>query len=116
MSKPPVRAQEVATLLAEQVQSGELGPGAWLPPERQLAQSHQVSRATARAAVQALADMGLVRLVPGAGAQVAQGVDEATGGVELTAELSVIRLQLAGILDRLDRIEAGRASPPTNGT
>lgn len=110
MSKPPVRAQEVAVLLAEQVRSGGLEPGAWLPAERQLAQSHEVSRATARAAVQALAEMGLVRLVPGAGAQVTPSPKDAQP--ELSAELSLIRRQLADVIVRLDRIEAAKNSQP----
>src|SRR3954470_10025095 len=79
MSKPPVRAQELAAQLTAQIERGELPAGSWLPSERQLAETYAVGRSTARAAVQALADLDLVQLVAGAGAQVAQR-PELTGG------------------------------------
>lgn len=107
MPRPPVRAQGLAAELAAQICAGDLGPGLWLPPERQLAETHGVSRSTARAALQDLAELGLVRLVPGSGAQV---VASAGRGTETDVQQALDRIsgQLADITARLARLEASR--------
>ncbi|MCA1673724.1 MAG: GntR family transcriptional regulator [Actinobacteria bacterium] len=50
----------MAAELREQITSGELGPGALLPSEPELASSRNVSRQTARTALQLLEQEGLV--------------------------------------------------------
>jgi len=60
MSYPPSASQRIAAELREQITSGELGPGALLPSEPELASSRNVSRQTARTALQLLEQEGLV--------------------------------------------------------
>ena len=112
MSKPPVRAQELAAQLTAQIENGELPAGSWLPSERQLAETHAVGRSTARAAVQSLAHLGLVQLVAGAGAQVIQR-SELTGG-ELRQTLRQINDRLGDIDRRLANLEAAHGSESTS--
>jgi GntR family transcriptional regulator len=63
MVQDPITYQ-IAAQLREQITSGELGPGALLPSEPELAQEHDVSRQTARAALQILEREGLVVVRP----------------------------------------------------
>src|SRR3954454_6641303 len=108
MSKPPVRAQELAVQLTAQIESGDLPAGSWLPSERQLAETHAVGRSTARAAVQSLADLGLVQLVAGAGAQ---GIHPPRlSGGELRQTLRQINDRLGDIDRRLASLEAASRS------
>lgn len=58
--------------LAEQISTGELKSGDQLPPERELAESMNVSRITARQAIDALAKKGLVYREQGRGTFVAE--------------------------------------------
>ena len=106
MPKPPVRAQELAAELAQRIRAGEPGPGLWLPPERQLAEEHGVSRSTARAALQNLAELGLVQLVAGSGAQVVErSMGDAAAYPDVQQALDRISGQLADITARLTRLE-----------
>ena len=59
--------QQLADILREQIQSGELAPRRPIPSARTLVERYGVARATATKAVQVLADEGLVRVVPGRG-------------------------------------------------
>jgi DNA-binding GntR family transcriptional regulator len=111
MSKPPVRAQQLTTKLAAQIENGELPAGSWLPSERQLAESHAVGRSTARAAVQSLADLGLVQLVAGSGAQVLRRSDLTDG--ELRQTLRQMNERLGDMDRRLAKLESARRSEPT---
>lgn len=63
---------QLYTRLAEQISSGELKPGDRLPPERELADLMNVSRITARQALDALAKKGLVYREQGRGTFVAE--------------------------------------------
>lgn len=58
--------------LAQQIASGELKAGDRLPPERELAESMNVSRITARQAIDALVEKGLVYREQGRGTFVAE--------------------------------------------
>ena len=100
MARPPVKAQEIADALATAIRKGEVLPGAWLPPERQLAEDHGVSRGTARQAAQILADAGLVELVPGSGARVRGGA-----ATDVREELAAVRRLLQESEARLAAIE-----------
>ena len=60
---PPWR--RVADDLRRRIESGEFSPGAPLPSLTSLAEQYQVSRTTARKAVNALRDDGLVKSVRG---------------------------------------------------
>lgn len=59
MAKTPV-TREIADQLREKIKQGELGPGALLPSEPELAEQHGVSRQTARTALQLLERDGLI--------------------------------------------------------
>jgi DNA-binding GntR family transcriptional regulator len=56
--------QRISTDLRKQIQEGSLGPGALLPSEPELAREYNVSRQTARSALQALEREGLVIVRP----------------------------------------------------
>ncbi|TDB91132.1 GntR family transcriptional regulator [Actinomadura sp. 7K534] len=70
MPRPPTKAQAISNALAARIVEGELAPGTWLPPERELASEYAADRSTVRRALRILAEQGLVRLRPGAGTQV----------------------------------------------
>ena len=52
---------EIAAQIERAIAAGELGPGDRLPPERELAAEHGVSRMTVRQALQTLESRGLLR-------------------------------------------------------
>ena len=58
-------ADTVFDQVAEMIVSGELAPGASLPPERELAERFDVSRLLVRQAVHRLAEIGLVKVRQG---------------------------------------------------
>ncbi len=62
-AEEPLYAQ-LAAILRRKIESGELGHLAPLPSETTLTQEYEISRDTARRAVQALRDEGLVFTVP----------------------------------------------------
>jgi DNA-binding transcriptional MocR family regulator len=70
MARPPAKAQRLADALSDQIRSGQLPAGTWLPAERQLADTHRVGRSTVRHALQMLCNTGLVEAVPGTGNRV----------------------------------------------
>jgi len=61
---PEPRARQIASDLRQQIVDRTLGPGALLPSEQELARAHDVSRQTARAALQVLEREGLVTVRP----------------------------------------------------
>jgi DNA-binding GntR family transcriptional regulator len=63
MANEPI-TQRISTDLRRQIQEGSLGPGALLPSETELAHEYNVSRQTARSALQALEHEGLVLVRP----------------------------------------------------
>ena len=65
-------AEQIARGLRRKLQSGEMRPGDRLPTEKELSQSHGVSRAVVREAVAALRSDGLVVARQGSGVFVAE--------------------------------------------
>src|SRR6266566_9797433 len=63
MASEPI-TQRITSDLRRQIHEGTLGPGALLPSEPELAQTYGVSRQTARTALQALEQEGLVVVRP----------------------------------------------------
>src|ERR1022692_4463264 len=63
MANEPI-TQRISADLRRQIQEGSLGPGALLPSEPELAREYSVSRQTARSALQALEQEGLVIVRP----------------------------------------------------
>jgi DNA-binding FadR family transcriptional regulator len=106
MARPPVRAQELADVLGAQIHAGKLPPHNWLPSERELAETHGVSRSTVRQATQILAGLGLVDLVAGSGTRVrARGPAAPPEGQAVIGELAVVRRLLREADARLAAIE-----------
>jgi GntR family transcriptional regulator len=68
-AKTPVYLQ-IAAILRDRIQRGDIAPGRPVPSETQLMGEHGVARLTARKAVRVLADEGLVEVVQGRGAYV----------------------------------------------
>lgn len=62
--------RQLAAVLRRRIESGELQPGRAIPSEATLVQTYGVARGTARKAVEALRDEGLVVTVPGRGSYV----------------------------------------------
>jgi DNA-binding GntR family transcriptional regulator len=69
--KTPVYLQ-IAAILRDAIERGDYPPGRPIPSETRLMQQHGVARLTARKAVRVLAGEGLVEVVPGRGAYVAE--------------------------------------------
>jgi GntR family transcriptional regulator len=69
LSGTPVYLQ-LAALLREMIERGEIEPDRPLPSYTTLIQRYEVARGTAQKAVQVLVSEGLVRIVPGRGAYV----------------------------------------------
>lgn len=107
MARPPLKAQELADTLAAAIRAGEVLPGSWLPPERELAEAHGVSRGTARQAAQLLTETGLVEFVPGSGTRVRPAVSRRASDepVDVRAELAAVRRLLLESEARLAAIE-----------
>jgi len=78
-------AQEVTARLRELILRGEYQAGDKLPPERQLADSLGVNRATVREALKNLEQAGLVRIRQGDGTRVQDFLQ--TAGLDLLAHL-----------------------------
>jgi GntR family transcriptional repressor for pyruvate dehydrogenase complex len=85
----PVEKQRVAEEIVEQLRSliltGQYPPGAKLPPERELAKTLGVNRASLREALKKLEHLGLVRIRQGDGTRVQNFMK--TGGIELVSHL-----------------------------
>ena len=73
-SRPLYRS--LAEELSRRINTGELRPGARLPPERRLAEEHDVSRVTVRHAIGQLVRDGLVEQKRGSGTYVTQRVSQ----------------------------------------
>jgi GntR family transcriptional regulator len=65
--KVPIYRQ-IADELRHGIDTGEYPAGRRLPSETELVSTYQVARLTARRAVRALAEEGLVEVIPGRGA------------------------------------------------
>src|SRR5450759_1391237 len=63
MANEPI-TQRISADLRRQIQEGSLGPGALIPSEPEVAREYHVSRQTARSALQALEQEGLVIVRP----------------------------------------------------
>jgi GntR family transcriptional repressor for pyruvate dehydrogenase complex len=59
--------EEIAAIIQKQIMNGAFSPGSKLPPERELAQTFQVNRATVREALRKLENLDLVEIRHGDG-------------------------------------------------
>src|SRR5881394_4382433 len=81
-------AAAVVAHVRQLIDSGSLGPGARLPPERDLALQVGVSRPTVRAGLRTLAALGVVRSRRGSGTYIPEGPP--TLGVEALSFLAAL--------------------------
>ena len=89
------RANEIRTVLQEEIESGSLPPGAPLD-ERALAARFQVSRTPVREALQQLAARDLVRIAPRQGMSVARlSINQVRAIMETVGELEALCAKLA---------------------
>lgn len=89
------RANEIRTMLQEEIESGSLPPGAPLD-ERALAARFQVSRTPVREALQQLATLDLVRIAPRQGVSVARlSINQVRAMMETLGELESMSARLA---------------------
>ncbi len=72
---PDPRYRQIAESLRQQIESGQLGPGAQLPTELELRELYDSSRNTVRDAVKWLITRGLVETKPGQGTFVVEKID-----------------------------------------
>jgi len=103
-NKTNLRSDAIASRIARMIEGGDLLPGAQLPPERELADTFEVSRAAVREAFMALTTVGLVEAQVGRGRFVTNDAPErrshflASQLFELhksdIAELSTVRVLL----------------------
>lgn len=68
--------RELADLLRRQIHDGTYPPGQRIPPETSLQETYGLARHTVRAAVKVLRDEGLVVVVRGYGAVVAERIEK----------------------------------------
>ena len=73
---PPYR--QIAEILKRRILSGQYPPDSRIPTESELVEAYEVARTTARRAVGALRDEGLVYTVPQRGTYVAQQAGDRT--------------------------------------
>jgi GntR family transcriptional regulator len=77
---PPYR--QIAAIIKRRILSGQYAPNTRIPTESELVETYEVARSTARRAIAALRDDGLVYTVPARGTYVAErgnGTKQATG-------------------------------------
>lgn len=84
----PDSAAAVVAHVRQLIDRGALGPGARLPPERDLAQQVGVSRPTVRAGLRTLAALGVVRSRRGSGTYIPEGPP--TLGVEALSFIAAL--------------------------
>lgn len=100
--------REVAQQIARQIEEGEMQPGFRIPAERKLADQYGISRMTARAALEHLAQRGLVERKDRSGTYVAQpkvrlslsttaGLSDQFKGVGITPGASIIQARTARV-------------------
>ena len=78
-SAAPSRYRQIAVIMRERIESGQLLPDRPIPSEVQIEQEFGVARATARRAAALLRDWGLVVTVPGLGTYVKPPGDRGGG-------------------------------------
>lgn len=120
-SRNPRLADEIVERLRSMILTGTYPPGSKLPPERELAKTIGVNRASLREALKQLEQLGLVRIRQGDGTRVTNFME--TAGIELIShliplaatnypEMIVDVLEFRRILGReVARMAAARATP-----
>mgnify|MGYP000518399043 CR=1 FL=1 len=115
LSVPPIpKYFQVATLIKEQILSGELKPTDQIPTEETLVEKHGVSRGTVRKAIQLLVDEGLVESEQGRGSFVTSAM-QTSNHFSLVSFEDEMRRQGRKPSTRLLRFEKRMAGERTAG-
>ena len=112
-------SEQVAHVLSERIIEGELPPGAYLPPEPQLAEEFGVSRTVVREATRVLVAKGLVEVQRGRGVLVRKPATEETVAIAfswLLRQRSVTFWHLWQMRVILETEVAGLAAQPASRT
>lgn len=91
MPRPPTKAQAITNALASKIVENVFEAGAWLPPERELAEQYDADRSTVRRALRLLAEQGLVVIHPGSGAQVRSSEPVRRSAADITEQVGTWR-------------------------
>lgn len=105
-SRPPTRAEALASALAEAITSGRMPPGTSLEEEK-LAAAHDVSRTPVREALRLLAATGLVEQRPRRGSVVARPAPERLS--EMFQAMAELEAVCAGLCARAMAAKARKA-------
>jgi GntR family transcriptional regulator len=103
--------KQVADSLIRRIQAGEIGSGARLPGEVDLARSYEVSRSTVRQALSNLKRAGLIETWTGAGSFVSYDgayLDDRVGWSKALAQRGVNTLTRILLFERVDEPELAR--------
>jgi GntR family transcriptional repressor for pyruvate dehydrogenase complex len=101
-------ASAVVTHVRQLIDRGALGPGARLPPERDLALQVGVSRPTVRAGLRTLAALGIVRSRRGSGTYIPDG-PPTLGGEALSFLAALHKLTVDDVFEARRILEVGAA-------
>ena len=86
-------SSQLKNILITQIQKGTLKPGGKIPSERELSEKFEVSRATTRSTMMALAQEGYVIRYSGSGTFVKEGIDFTKSNQLKTGNIAFIRCQ-----------------------
>src|SRR5260370_14669556 len=103
--------KEVADSLVRRIQAGEIGNGARLPGEVDLARAYEVSRSTVRQALSNLKQAGLIETWMGAGSFVSYDgatLDDRIGWSKALAQRGVDTLARILLFERIDDPDLAR--------
>ncbi|MDR7482445.1 MAG: FCD domain-containing protein [Armatimonadota bacterium] len=108
--RPLTSTQQVVEQIRQLIQGGRLGPGAKLPPVRDLAQGFGVSASTIREAVQVLSALRLVEVRQGRGIFVASPRDDSRDPASWLPWLQAHREDVLALLEVREVLERKSAS------
>ncbi|MDR7549669.1 MAG: FCD domain-containing protein [Armatimonadota bacterium] len=108
--RPLTSTQQVVEQIRQLIQGGQLGPGARLPPVRDLAQGFGVSASTVREAVQVLSALRLVEVRHGRGIFVASPRDDSRDPASWLPWLEAHREGVLALLEVREVLERKSAS------
>ena len=107
----PAKYKQVADSLVRRIQAGEIGNGARLPGENDLARTYEVSRSTVRQALANLKQAGLIETWTGAGSFVSYDgayLDDSIGWSRALAQRGVDTLTRILLFERVDDPDLSR--------